>query len=269
MSDRHALPELLDELRAQLVDAARREQEAERSRGRRAGKPRWPFGRRGGRPLLLVTIGLVTAGTATAAIVAVTSTSDLDRHATSTAPAVAAIDRVLDGLRSTAAAVGRSPLTGRHGTVRGLTVSRDGIHVDVSLDDRDLCLAYRTTDQPTGESACAPRPVPADRPPFLVGQDRERTWVTAIVPDGTTDIIATGTDGTRDTATVQRNVAIAVLPSPTDVRDLTWTTADGSTVVQRPGHDPQRTPSSPAMVRRSPVASGKRSPPLAKTSVDR
>ena len=241
--DREDLPELLEELRAQLVDAARREQQAGRgTRLRRSVRGRWPFGPRAGRPLLLVVLGLVTAGTATAAIVAVSTTSDLDRRATTGAPAVAALDRVLGDLRSTAAAVGRSPLTGRHGTVRGLTVTRDGIHVDVSRDDHDLCLAYRTTQEPTGESACAPRPVPPDRPPFLIGQDDTRTWITAIVPDGTTDLVATGTDGTTDTATIQHNVAIAILPTRTDVRDLTWTTADGRTITQRPGEDPQTAP---------------------------
>lgn len=233
MTDHPALPESLDLLRLQLVAAAERQQALPRRY-----RPAMPVIRMP-RSAVAAGLTLALAGSATAAVVAVTSTTGFDSAATPDAPAVAALDGVLGGLRATAGAVGRSPLTGEHGTVRGLTVSSAGISVDVSADDRDICLASRTTDAPTGESGCSPLPVPATAPPFQIGRDGTRTWLVSIVPDGTTGIAISGTDGSRATAVVQDNVAIAVLPRPVDVAALTFRTADGRTVTQRPGEEPQ------------------------------
>ena len=88
----------------------------------------------------------------------------------------------------------------------------------------------------TGSAACAPLPIPADRVPFEIGHDDTRTWVVAIVPDGTTNVTATGTDGQRDVAQITNNVAIAILRGGGGaIQQLSWTTPDGKTVTQQPG----------------------------------
>lgn len=238
MTDHRQLPDALEQLRSQLTAAAAREQTKSRRWMRR---PLWPT-RTLSRIGVLVSVAIVVAGTATAAVVATRGTTDLDGAATPRAPAVANLDGVLAALRSTASAVNRSPLTGEHGTVRGLTVSHAGITVDVSADDQDICFAHRTSDRPTGESACSSLPVSTTGPPFQIGRNDGRTWLTAIVPDGTTDFAITGHDGSTADATVINNVAVAVLPRVVEIESLAWRTADGEVVTQKPGEAPVTAP---------------------------
>jgi hypothetical protein len=221
-----SLPPALDRVRAELVSAAARQQHGINAVRRRRHLTT--------RPLLLAAAGLLVAGTATAAVVVTTSTSGLDSNSRPDTPAVSNISGVVGALQRAGGGVARAPLSG--GTIKGLTVTRDGIHADIATNGNDICFADRTGEAPTGAAACAPLPIPADQVPFAIGHDDARTWFVAIVPDGTTNVTATGTDGQRDIAPITNNVAIAILPGASgDIQQLSWTTPDGKTVTQQPG----------------------------------
>jgi len=224
-----SLPPALDRVRAELVSAAAREKH-----GKPAGRRRR---RLTARPLLLAVAALLVAGTATAAVVVTSTTSGLDRNARSDTPAASNISGVMNRLQRAGGGVARAPLSSA--TIKGLTVTRDGVHVDIATNGTDICFAHRTGQAPTGAASCAPLPIPTEAVPFGIGNDDTRTWVVAIVPDGTTNVTATGTDGQRDTAQITNNVAIAILPDGGGIQQLSWTTPDGKNVTQHPGKDPQ------------------------------
>ena len=165
---------------------------------------------------------------ATATAVITTTTSGLNSNARPDTPAVSNISGVTGRVQHA------DPLSG--GTIKGLTVSRDGVHADIATNGSNVCSASRTGETPTGSAACGPLPIPADAIPFTIGNDDTRTWVVAIVPDGTTNVTATGTDGQRDIAQITDNVAIAIVPGGDGtIQQLSWRTPDGKTVTQQPG----------------------------------
>jgi hypothetical protein len=220
------LPPALDRDRAELLSAATRARHDGRAvRRRRRLSPR---------PLLLVAAGLLVAGTATAAIVVSTTTRKLDTNSRPDTPAVSNIS----GVVGAGGRVARTPLSG--GTIKGLTVTRDGIHADVATNGINVCFADRAGETPTGSAGCGPLPIPTDAVPYQIGHDDTRTWVVAIVPDGTTDVTATGADGRRDIAQIANNVAIAILPGGSGgVPPVTGTTPHGQIVTEQPGKAPR------------------------------
>src|SRR3954470_24006393 len=115
------LPPALDRVRAELVSAATRVQHEGRTARRRR--------RLTARPLVLVAAGLLLAGTATATIVVTTTTSDLDTNSPPDTPAVSNLSGVWGRSQPPGGGVPPTPLSGA--TIRGRTVTRDGIHTDV------------------------------------------------------------------------------------------------------------------------------------------
>jgi hypothetical protein len=230
------------------------------------------------RTLAVATAVLAIGGTATAAVTGSGPFSSLETSATTDAPAarnLGVLLRALDtlpeqgDLRRTPNADGtypeatRSPVTALdpgHGPIRGTTVTRDGVSVDIALNDTRICLgtAGPRTQSPTPDAAtaradteralpplvnvpratdpaalaCFPRSAANDALPSISGRDAHRIWLTTVVPDGIRDLTLTANDGQTATPTVTDNIAIATIPGAERLETLTWTKADGSKATQ-------------------------------------
>lgn len=213
---------------------------------------------------LAIAAGLLAiAGTATAAVTTSGPFSALETSATTGTPAarnLAVLLGALDSLPSTGTA-GPGPGSGPgadaladNGPVRGTTVTRDGISVDVALNDTRICLGTAGTraERPGRRSgqralpplekvpratdplalACFLRSSAAAQLPSISGRDAGRLWLTTVVPDGVTDLALRADGGRTVTPTVADNVAIATVPGARRLRTLSWTAPDGTRKVQ-------------------------------------
>ncbi|MEV4419132.1 hypothetical protein AB0L40_04045 [Patulibacter sp. NPDC049589] len=241
-------------------DAVRRAQHhapAERATSSRRRRP-------AARTLALLVAGLAVAGTATAAVTSSGPFSGLDGSATSDAPAARTLGvllHALDDLASQSGAPAGATAPERalagSGTVRGTTVTRDGISVDIALDDTRICLGTagpRTPSARGGARADTERSLPpltevpraTDPPavacfsrsasdvslPSISGRDAGRVWLTAVVPDDVRDLSVTADGGRTATPSVQDNVAIASIPGADRLETLSWTAPTGRRVSQ-------------------------------------
>jgi hypothetical protein len=216
------------------------------------------------RPVALAIAVLAVAGTATAAVTESGPFSTLETSATTDGPAarnLGVLLKALDGLpqvpgppRDSGAAPSGDPTVAEGGTVRGTTVTRDGVSVDVALDDTRICLApagprtpprrRSTADAeralpPIDEAArttdrvyrCVPRADAHRTLPAISGTADGRPWVAVVVPDDVSGLtVASG--GRTAAPTVIDNVAIAVLPGEDAAGMLSWLAPNGTRLSQ-------------------------------------
>lgn len=223
------------------------------------------------RTFVIATALLGVAGTATAAVTGSGPFSSLESSATTDAPAarnLGVLIQALDNLPQTPADGGPASGTDTpadraladNGPVRGTTVTRDGISVDIALNDTQICLSTAgprtTTPTPNASAdkvdseralppmssvprasdppalACFPRSAANDTLPSISGRDANRVWLTTVVPDGIRDLTLTANGGRTATPTVSDNVAIATVTGADRLETLTWTRPDGTTATQ-------------------------------------
>ncbi len=222
------LPPPLERIRVQLHEAATHLQST-------PPRPTWRSrsSRLVAKPLPIALIATAFVGTATAAVVVTTTTNSLDSRSRPDAPAVSSVLGILDRFGSDGGGQARRPLQGSQ--VRGLTTTRDGIQVDVATDGQQLCFSGHSAGvtRLTGLD-CVALPIPADAIPFSSGIAGSRTYLMAIVPDGTSRVVVTSTSGEEIVAQIDDNIAVAVLPEG-GVAGLGWTTPDGRSFIQTPG----------------------------------
>lgn len=210
--------------------------------------------RRGGRPLALSLIGITVAGTAAAAITTSGPFDGLSGTATSDAPAARTLGpllKTLDGLSAQIHAPGHRPpnipnhAIGSAGAVRGATITRHGVTVDIAITADRICLAApagypgraapilpKDSAAPHNQMGCFPIPVPATSLPSLTGHDSSQAWLVAIIPDDVSDVRAVAADGRTSTPAVTHNVAIAMAPDATRITTLAWTNPNGKRIRQ-------------------------------------
>lgn len=200
-----------------------------------------------GRPLVLAAVGLLAAGSATAAVVVTQSTRDLDAAATTDAPAaqtLRSLNDTLDALpdvapRAPEGSTGTTPApTTANGAIRGTTVTRGPVHVDIAVTAKRICLDPRTALAPRGAAGCATLPLSGDRLSLVRGNDPERGWLVAIAPDGVSDVRVETATGASEAAVIDRNIAIAIVPPGQRITRLSWTRADGTQATQQLGAEP-------------------------------
>lgn len=240
MTPRH---DPFDRLRSQLGEAAVRQSVIASSFAR--PPRRWWTSMR---PLGIVLVGVLATGSAAAGVlISTTSTSQLSAAARPDAPAaqnLTSLNHVLDALpreiregevspHSTSA--GRSVPPAQ---VLGTTVSRGAVSVDVTLTTSRVCLAPGSTADHRDEIGCALLPLATDRLAFVQGRESDQAWVAAAVPDGVRDVEVTADTGAVDTATIESNVAIAIVQGAHTIRTLSWQGSDGSRHSQSVGNGP-------------------------------
>lgn len=212
-----------------------------------------------------VAAGLVAvAGTATAAVTGGGPFHALETSATTGTPAARNLGALLSALDSLPAEPGaaESARSGRAGAsalagggaVRGTTVTRHGISVDIVLNDTHICLgtAGSPASRPGGSTgrralppltsvpratdpaalACFRRTSSTGTLPSISGRDARRVWLITVVPDGVADLTVRADGGRTVAPTVQDNVAIATIPGAERLLTLSWTAPDGTHRIQ-------------------------------------
>lgn len=115
--------------------------------------------------------------------------------------------------------------------VHGVTVRIGTSSVDLTTDGALLCSSPTIASQNAG-SICSPLPLSTEAIPFQVGQSAGGAWVAAIAPDGVVTVSATGDNGETASADIVQSVAIVAVEGTSEIREVSWTTADGRRFVQ-------------------------------------
>lgn len=230
-------PDPYDHLRGQLRMAAQRQATAKR--------PSWSWLRHPGRPLVVAVVGVAMAGTATAAVVTTSGTSDLDANATGDAgaaqrlaPVIASgteARKALNGVQAgtidrgdTSTAETPAPAAG----TKGITITRGPLTIDVATSADQVCYSVKDTPEDASGTLCAAKPFQSDQLPIQTGNVDGQAWLMAVAPDGVTDIQATGDNGTSIPATTDDNIATVLIPGAKTVQTISWTKADGTKVTK-------------------------------------
>ncbi len=174
--------------------------------------------------------------------------SGLAVTATANAPAahnLGALLNTLDGIRQRSSAHGDlagipAQLTTPGGDVRGTTITRGRITVDIAMNTNVVCVAaphgfavrstpIRDANARTSQMGCFSTAVPVASLPSVRGHDKTGAWLVALVPDHVTNVRVTADDGRARSQPSRTTSPSQLLPTPDSPRSTSNLRRDAAT----------------------------------------